>query len=100
MEELDLLKKSWNKTESFPKISEEKIYAMLHKNSSSAVKWIFIISVIEIIFWTILSIFMSDDEYFNLLDSYHIKTPILILTVLNYGVILFFIYKFYNNYKK
>lgn len=100
MEELDLLKKNWNKTENFPKISEEKIYAMLHKNSSSAVKWIFIISVIEIVFWSLLNFFFNDDEFFKLLDSYHIKKQIVVLTIINYVVIIIFIYKFYINYKK
>lgn len=100
MEELDLLKKNWNKNENYPKISEEKIYAMLHKNSSSIVKWIFIISVLEILFWSFLSILTNDEEYFNLLELYHIKKPIMILTFLNYGVILYFIYLFYKNYKK
>lgn len=100
MKELDLLKKNWNKIENFPKVSEEKIYAMLHKNSSSAVKWIFIISLIEIIFWSGLNFFFNDDEFFKLLDSYHIKKQIVILTIINYIIILFFIYKFYYNYKK
>ncbi|QYS86140.1 hypothetical protein JJC03_14325 [Flavobacterium oreochromis] len=59
MEELDLLKKNWNNTNNFPKMSEENIYAMIHKNSSSAVKWIFIISVIEFLLGIILSFSFS-----------------------------------------
>ena len=47
MEELDLLKKDWKKNEnSFEQISEVDIYKMLHKKSSSIVKWIFYISLL------------------------------------------------------
>lgn len=100
MEELDLLKKDWNKKENYPKVTEERIYAMLHKSSSSIVKWIFIISVIEILFWTGLSFFTNDEDYFKALEMYHIKEPMIAITFLNYGVILFFIYLFYRNYKR
>ena len=46
MEGLDLLKKEWNKESNFPKITESEIYKMIHKKSSSIVKWIFIISIL------------------------------------------------------
>ena len=46
MEELDLLKKYWKKSEdTFEQVSEVEIYKMLHKKSSSIVKWILIISI-------------------------------------------------------
>ena len=48
MEELDLLKKAWKKEEcSFDQVSEKDIYGMLHQKSSSIVKWILIISIVE-----------------------------------------------------
>ena len=53
MKELDLLKKDWKKnSDSFEQISEKEIYKMIHKKSSSIVKWILIISILEISFWT------------------------------------------------
>ncbi|RXR17226.1 hypothetical protein EQG63_10560 [Flavobacterium amnicola] len=101
MEELDLLKKTWNKSDNYPNVSEEKIYGMLHKNSSSAIKWIFIISVIEILFWTGLSFIFSDDtKYTDLLEAYHLKIIIETFTYVNYLIIVYFIIKFYRNYKK
>jgi len=101
MEELDLLKKNWNKSDNYPNVSEEKIYGMLHKNSSSAIKWIFIISVIEILFWTVLSFIFSDDtKYTDLLEAYHLKMVITAFTYINYLIIAYFIIKFYRNYKK
>jgi hypothetical protein len=51
MDELELLKKDWKKQEgSFQQIGEKEIYGMLHKRSSSIVKWIVIISVLRTTF--------------------------------------------------
>lgn len=104
MEELDLLKKSWNKTENFPKVSEEKIYAMLHKNSSSAIKWIFIISLIELSFGIIVGLFMSltrkEDENLKMIKEMGLYQFYQVSSILMYIVIFYFIYQFYLNYKK
>ena len=44
MDELELLKKDWQKENmTFPKLSYNDIYKMIIKKSSSIVKWIFII---------------------------------------------------------
>ena len=52
MDELDLLKKDWKKQEgNYPKLSYDEIYKMIWKKSSSIVKWIFVISIIEFLFW-------------------------------------------------
>lgn len=104
MEELDLLKKNWNKTENFPKISEEKIYAMLHKNSSSAVKWIFIISILEFAFGIFVNVGMtftkSHDSTIKLLKSAGIHTFYQIGSSLLWIVALYFMYLFYKHYKE
>jgi hypothetical protein len=101
MDELELLKKDWKKNDGqFTQVSENEIYGMLHKSSSSIVKWIFIISIIELLLGPLLGILFSNKEYNLMLERYHIKTVILIFSVINYAVILYFIYKFYNNYKK
>lgn len=103
MEELDLLKKAWNKSESFPKVTEEKIYAMLHKNSSSAIKWIFIISILEFAFGICLNIGMnftkSHKETVELLKSAGIYTFYQIGSGMIWIVAVYFIYKFYTIYK-
>ncbi|MBF6654544.1 hypothetical protein C3B48_02485 [Flavobacterium columnare] len=104
MEELDLLKKNWNNTNNFPKMTEENIYAMLHKNSSSAVKWIFIISVIEFLLGIILSFSFSLNKNSKediFLEKIHFPEVYLnIITSLSYIIILYFIYNFYISYKK
>ncbi|WP_313807155.1 hypothetical protein [Flavobacterium sp.] len=100
MDELDLLKKDWKKNDSqFPKVSEQEIYAMLHKKSSSIVKWIFIISVLEIILWSTISILTADENYIKTLEHYHIDTLMMVFTVINYVVIVGFIFLFYKNFR-
>src|SRR5689334_24797454 len=104
MEELDVLKKDWNKNNNYPRVSEQEIYAMLHKNSSSTVKWIFLISIIELSFGIILSIVMSftkfDAENILLLKKFGIYDYYQISTVIIYVVIIYFITRFYMMYKK
>lgn len=97
MKELDLLKKDWKKNDnSFAQVSENDIYKMIHKKSSSIVKWIFIISIIEFIILNSLS-FMLPDEKIN--KSETIEFFITVLDYLSYGVALFFMYLFYKNYR-
>jgi len=100
MDELELLKRDWKKKEnSFNQISEKEIYSMLHKTSSSIVKWILIISILEILLWSSITFLTADDEYFKTLEMYHLNTVMPIITFVNYAVILVFIYLFYKNYK-
>jgi flagellar biogenesis protein FliO len=101
MEELDLLKKAWQKdSHSYEQVSESEIYKMLHKKSSSIVKWILIISIIEVLFWTVISIFFKVDEYLKNLNAKSLSMYFQVLNVVNYVVILWFIYNFYKNYIK
>ena len=100
MDELDLLKKDWKKQESsFQQIDEKEIYGMLHKRSSSIVKWIVIISILELLLWTSISFFTADEKYFKTLKMYHLDTVMPIISFINYGVVLFFIYLFFKNYR-
>lgn len=101
MEELDLLKKAWQKdSHSYEQVSESEIYKMLHKKSSSIVKWILIISIIEVLFWAVISIYFKVDEYLKNLKAENLSMYFQVLNVVNYVVILLFIYNFYKNYIK
>ncbi len=101
MEELDLLKKAWQKdSHKYEQISETEIYKMLHKKSSSIVKWILIISIIEVIFWALISVVWNTDEYMRKLHAENTIVYFKAVNFINYAVILFFIYKFYKNYIK
>ena len=98
MKELDLLKKDWQKNDAFEQVSEVEIYIMLHKKSSSIVKWIFIISILEIMLWTVISLFFNTDDYLKNIKHEELDFYFEALTVFNYAVILVFIYLFYKNY--
>jgi hypothetical protein len=101
MDELELLKKDWQKKEAhLPKLSYGDIYGMIWKKSSSIVKWIFYISLIEFVFWAILNIAFTDGESWNLFKKMHIYEFTVVLMVVNHLGLLYFIYKFYVNYKK
>jgi hypothetical protein len=98
MKELDLLKKDWQKSEaSFEQLSEKDIYVMLHKKSSSVVKWILIVSILEFVILNGIGFLLPQDPYFSEYDKLH---PYLsLLEYFNYGLNLGFIYLFYRNYK-
>lgn len=104
MEELDLLKKAWNQKENFPKVTEEKIYAMLHKNSSSTIKWIFLISIFEFLFGIVINVGMqftkSHEDTLVLLKKAGVFTFYQIGSGIIWVVAVYFIYKFYVAYRK
>lgn len=102
MDELDLLKKHWKKENDLPKISGNEIKKIIHKKSSSVVKWIFIISVIELLIGIILlfvintedkntEILIEKNGFLKFIDSFSYAL---------YLVVLYFIYRFYTMYKK
>ncbi len=105
MKELDLLKKDWKKNEnSFEQISEQDIYKMIHKKSSSIVKWIFIISIIEFSLGIVLSVGLSftkiEENNTRFFKSLGIYDYVQIFTAIIYVVIVYFIIKFYTMYRK
>ena len=96
MKELDLLKKDWQKNDAFEQVSELEIYKMLHKKSSSIVKWILIVSLIEFVVLNGISLFLNDPKY----DAFMRLHPFIsFLEKFNYAVIIVFIYLFYRNFK-
>ena len=99
-EELELLKKAWKKdADSFVQVTENQIYDMIHKRSSSIVKWILVISIVELLIWSAISLFYVDDSYMKTVKLYHLETLFQIVSYVNYGVVLFFIYCFYKNFR-
>ncbi|MEC7265017.1 MAG: hypothetical protein VXW38_14855 [Bacteroidota bacterium] len=101
MDELELLKKDWQKREAdLPKLSYDQIYKMIWKKSSSIVKWIFYISILEFVFWASINLIFNDPDSIQELKDLHIHKVIMVLNVVNYAIILYFIFKFYTNYKK
>jgi hypothetical protein len=101
MDQLDKLKDAWKSQDySKHKVSTNDIYKMLHSKSSSIVKWIFYISIIEFIFINCINLFTDMDKYLDIYKEMGMYNIILVSTVISYIVILGFIYLFYKNYKK
>lgn len=96
MNELDLLKTHWQKDNEYIKFKKEDIVKMVHKSSSSIVKWIFIICCLEFIIGLTLSFFSGDKERESNFTEIIYNT----LDVIFYIIILCFIYRFYVLLKK
>lgn len=101
MDELELLKKDWQKSDGtkYPKLSYDDIYKMLLKKSSSMVRWIFIISVGELALAIILNILFLDDDYLEQMDVLHMSDFFIVNEFISFGILGYFIYRFYKNYK-
>jgi hypothetical protein len=103
MDELDLLKKDWNKENAaFKSYSDSDIYPMLHKKSSSIVKTLFYISIAELIFWIIINSipYVSSAEYKAELNSLYGNDFVITgLTIITYAVIFIFIYLLFKSHK-
>ena len=102
MDELELLKKDWNKSENqYKSFTDSDIYKMSHKKSSSIVKTLFYISVAEFVFWILINVlpYFSSETYKESLDkSYH--NPLFVgITIFGFVVIFIFMYLLYNSYK-
>jgi len=100
VDELELLKKDWQKKdEHLPKLSYDDIYKMIWKKSSSIVKWIFYISIIEFALPHLLYLIPSLRS--NLIYSHLGLSKIVFgVSIVQYSVIFYFIYQFYKRYKE
>ena len=100
MDELELLKKDWEtSSESFPSLNKDEIYNIIYKRSSSIVKWIFIISLIEFAFWTLISFVTGSAEDLKKMERYDVNYIIYPLMALGYIVLIYFFFIFYKNYR-
>ena len=100
MDLLDSYKKAWeNQPEEITRISKSEIYKMTQAKSSSIVKWIFVIGLLEFAFM-ILSTFVfdiSNDE--KILVEMEIYEFVQISQYLTIPVLFYFLFLFYKNYK-
>lgn len=100
MDLLDNYKKAWNnQPEETEKYSALEIYKIAHSRSSSIVKWIFIIGILEFVLWTGLNLFMPDDFY-KIYEDLNLTTFINIFSIFHCIIIIAFLFLFYRNYKR
>ncbi|MDQ7917757.1 hypothetical protein RBU60_09235 [Mesonia sp. MT50] len=100
MDGLELLKKDWkNQEENLPHFEAEQLYKMLLKKSSSVVKWIFIISLIELSFGILLNVFFMDKQFWQEVDNIHLKTATIVIYIISYLITAGFVVFFYKRYR-
>ncbi|MFV8226067.1 hypothetical protein [Christiangramia aquimixticola] len=100
MDDLDLLKQDWKKQEkNLPHLSYDELYGLIWKRSSSIVRWIFIISLVEFGLATLLNIFLADDEYWSEIKKYDLTEYTIAVYIISYAFTFYFIYRFYRNYR-
>jgi hypothetical protein len=102
MDQLDILKQNWqSQTSDAPRFTKDQLRALLAKRSSSIVKRLFIIAVIEFAFFIVLGMAShlhnqnSDIDVIGQMGKLFYYGS----SLLHYVVIFIFIYLFYQNYK-
>lgn len=100
-DELELLKKDWQKkTADLPTLSYEEIHKMIWKKSSSIVKWILIISILEFILPQLLIFAPPMGDAMLIYDQIGVSKYLFALSLFIYAVALYFIFQFYTRFKE
>lgn len=100
MDELELLKRDWQRDNvEYPELSYGDIYKMSHAKSSSIVKWLFYICLLEFAFWFLIALGLKGFSFSKKVISLESSTFFIILAILSYAILFYFIYRFYMNYK-
>jgi hypothetical protein len=113
--DLDSFKKTWQEQPVQPKYDYSEILQMLNRKSRNYVKYIFWISVAEFVFFSVLGLFYffqgeESNSFLKVLERLGAqKTPevennfentYFAIKVLSLLVTAYFVYKFYQNYRK
>ncbi|MFY0604092.1 MAG: hypothetical protein JXQ93_09085 [Flavobacteriaceae bacterium] len=97
--DLDQYKKAWdNQPEAAEKLSALEIYKLTQSKSSSIVKWIFIIGILEFAFWLGINFIVTKAGGFEPYEKLHLMNFLNYTTYLHYIVIVLFLLLFYRNY--
>jgi len=100
-DELELLKRDWQKKEAeLPQLSYEELHKMIWKKSSSIVKWILIISILEFTLPQLLIYLPSVGEPMKIYDHIGVSNYLFVLSLVIYVVALYFIFQFYRRFKE
>lgn len=100
MDALDKYKKAWsNQEDSFNKVSENEIYKLAHSKSSSIVKWIFIIGILEFVILNSIYLIVDLDKVEIEYEKLGLINFVKYATLFSYAILIYFLIQFYNNYK-
>jgi hypothetical protein len=101
MDELELLKRDWQKKDAeLPKLSYGDIHKMIWKKSSSIVKWILIISILEFILPQLLIFAPPMEEAMQIYNYIGVSKYLFLLSLVIYAVAIYFIFQFYRRFKE
>ncbi|GAA4243813.1 MULTISPECIES: hypothetical protein [Winogradskyella] len=102
MDELELLKKDWKRSDNqYKSFSDNDIYKMSHKKSSTIVKTLFYISVAELVFWVLINFLpyvLSEKMKAHLEEMSH-SWIYVSLNIISYLVIILFVYLLWRAHK-
>lgn len=100
MDILDKYKKAWeNQPAENDRVNEAQIYKMAHSKSSSIVKWIFIIGILEFVVFNSLYFFVDMDSAHREYEKLGLENFVLYTQIIAYGILFYFLVMFYMNYK-
>lgn len=92
-------KQAWkNQPDEKNKVSALEIYKMTQAKSTSILKWIFIIAVVEFAFWFGVNFIAGENGIFEPYKKLGLLTTLDAFGYLHYVVIILFIVLFYKNY--
>ena len=101
MKELEDLKNKWAKQDFSQSYSKEEIKGFLQKKSTHSIKWIFYLSIVEFILYLSFPLlvpnYIKSFDYYKSLNLFEFS---IVTTVLGYVLLLYFIWHFFQNYKK
>ena len=90
-DELELLKKDWQKKEfDVPKLSYDEIHKMIWKKSSSIVRWILIISILEFTVPHLLYLLPSMRDGMELYENIGVSKYLVVLSGFTYIIAFYF----------
>ncbi|MDQ0593010.1 magnesium-transporting ATPase (P-type) [Chryseobacterium ginsenosidimutans] len=113
--DLDSLKKTWQEQPVQEKYDNSEILQMLNRKSRNYVKYIFWISVAEFIFFSVLGLFYiiqgkESNSFISILEKLGARKTTelegsldniyVVLKIMSLSITAYFVYKFYQNYKK
>ncbi|WP_343330168.1 hypothetical protein [Polaribacter staleyi] len=100
MDLLEKYKNTWkNQPEEGNKFSSVEIYKMAQSKSSSIVKWIFIIGILEFVVLNSLYFFIDPEEAYAEYEKIGLMGFVYYSQVLFYLILFYFLVLFYKNYK-
>ncbi|WP_397446056.1 hypothetical protein [Polaribacter sp. R77954] len=101
MDVLENYKKVWgNQPEEVSKFSAIEIYRMAHSKSSSIVKWIFIIGILEFIVLNSLYFLIDMEQANKEYEKLGLENFVFYSQITAYVILFYFLWMFYQNYKR